>query len=241
MFHSFALPLLFALALSAAHAQEAPARRNAPAAEADFRKQMLLGEYEVEYQDHKGNTLTYEEFGRLSTGSFGMSKNPGTHKAIVKLADPDAPKVAPKVTFKAKAGDALPDFELTRADGSVASRKTLLGKPTLLNFMFADCAPCVKEVPELNALAASHPELNVAAVTFDSQERAKKFAEEHQFAWPMLVRGSQFLSTLGVKAYPSFALVSADGTILGVAGRGEIAAGDRGLDGWIARLLAPKS
>jgi thiol-disulfide isomerase/thioredoxin len=237
--------LLLTLAVTAAHAADipavaqAPAKRVVPLTEEDFRRQTMLGDYTVVYQDHLGNKLTYDEFSKRMTGGMSMHKEPGTHEATAKLADPDAPKSMPKSNFKVKAGDALPDFQLVRLDGSTAGRQSLLGKPTLINFMFANCAPCVQEVPELNALAAAHPELNFAAVTFDDLATAKEFSDKYKFAWTMLAQGRPFLDTLGVKNYPSFALIAADGTILGTGNRAEIARGDRTLEAWIARLLAP--
>src|SRR5688500_9411418 len=53
---------------------------------------------------------------------------------------------------RSKAGTAAPDATFTDASGKTVSIADFKGKPVLLNLWASWCAPCVKELPMLDAL-----------------------------------------------------------------------------------------
>ena len=66
-------------------------------------------------------------------------------------------------------GQAAPDVAITGPDGEETSLSELRG-PLLVNLWATWCAPCVKELPTLNALAGSHDEDGAPAVVAVSQD-----------------------------------------------------------------------
>lgn len=64
-------------------------------------------------------------------------------------------------------GDAAPSFALADADGQLHSSSTLT--PAILNFWASWCAPCIDELPQLNALAA-RTGLRVIAINVDRED-----------------------------------------------------------------------
>ena len=67
-------------------------------------------------------------------------------------------------------GQPAPDVGFTNGDGAETSLTEVSGKPTLVNLWATWCAPCVKELPTLNALAQAHAKdgrLGVIAVSQD--------------------------------------------------------------------------
>lgn len=64
----------------------------------------------------------------------------------------------------------VPPLAATDLDGHAWDLAALRGRPVLLNFWATWCAPCVQELPTLQALAAQVPELVVLAVNV--RERA---------------------------------------------------------------------
>ena len=65
-------------------------------------------------------------------------------------------------------GEAAPTFAFTDPDGKPATLAAFRGKPVLLNLWATWCAPCVKEMPTLDALAAREAgKLNVVALSQD--------------------------------------------------------------------------
>src|SRR5690242_11261885 len=56
-------------------------------------------------------------------------------------------------------GQSFPDVKFLQDDGDGTGEmgmESLLGEPTLVNFWASWCAPCIKELPTLKALNASH-------------------------------------------------------------------------------------
>ncbi len=120
-----------------------------------------------------------------------------------------------------KIGETWPRFHLTRLDGTPVDNQALEGRYTLVNFYSAASAPSAAEVPQLNALAERRKELNLLAVTADSDADAKAFVDKHRFAWPVATGGGQLAKQIGVDAYPSLALFDPQGKLVAAMGRVE--------------------
>jgi thiol-disulfide isomerase/thioredoxin len=72
-------------------------------------------------------------------------------------------------------GQAAPDGVFNDPDGGEISLADFKGTPVLVNLWASWCAPCVKELPTLDKLAATHRvdgELGVIAVSQDNGPRA---------------------------------------------------------------------
>lgn len=109
----------------------------------------------------------------------------------------------------------LPEFDLRDLGGKRVSSAGLRGKPTLVNFYFAACVPCIREVQPLNEFAAARPGMNFLAVTFDDRETARKFVDRYGFRWRVLPDARELIDRIRVKNYPMVALFDAQGRLLG--------------------------
>jgi len=88
-------------------------------------------------------------------------------------AAPAAPDSRGKVD-RSHTGQPAPDTEFDDPDGETVTLESFRGKPVLVNFWATWCAPCVKEMPTLDRLAAkSGDKLQVIAVSQDSGGREK--------------------------------------------------------------------
>ena len=78
-------------------------------------------------------------------------------------------------------GSALPDFQLKDPAGKALNLASLKGKPLLINLWATWCGPCVAELPQLDAIAASNTGLKVLAVNQDTQklEAVAPFLKAH--------------------------------------------------------------
>jgi cytochrome oxidase Cu insertion factor (SCO1/SenC/PrrC family) len=110
---------------------------------------------------------------------------------------------------------ALPPFELRDLNGRRVTSASLAGRPTLINFYFARCVPCILEVGPLNTYAASRPDMNFLAVTFDAPAEARAFVQRFGFRWRVVPDARDFIDRMRVKQYPLMALFDADGRLLG--------------------------
>ncbi len=64
-------------------------------------------------------------------------------------------------------GKAAPDAPFKDPDGEDTSLGDFSGKPMLVNLWATWCAPCVKELPTLDALAAKRGPIEVLAISQD--------------------------------------------------------------------------
>jgi thiol-disulfide isomerase/thioredoxin len=69
-------------------------------------------------------------------------------------------------------GKPPPDTTFNDPDGGETSLVEFSGKPVLVNLWATWCAPCVKELPTLDALAQIEPTLQVVAVSQDNAPHA---------------------------------------------------------------------
>ncbi len=77
---------------------------------------------------------------------------------------------------RSHAGRAAPGPEFLDPDGEKVTLASFAGKPLLLNLWATWCAPCVAEMPTLDALAAREPKLQVLAVSQDFPGQEAKIA-----------------------------------------------------------------
>ncbi len=145
-------------------------------------------------------------------------------------------------TYNIKPGEKFPGFRLDQLAGGKFDSKQLAGHYALVNFYFAECAPCRKEIPDLNALATAHGDMKFLALTFDSKDDARQFVSDTQFAWPIAPDANTFIRKIGVQAYPAFALLDPKGVVVAMATHSEIERQDGDVGKWVGRLIpAPKA
>ena len=77
----------------------------------------------------------------------------------------------------------MPALHLTGLNGEAFDPASIKGKPVLLNLWATWCAPCVKEMPLLDRLAADEPKLQVITASQDlgGADVVSKFFAEHHF------------------------------------------------------------
>ncbi|OQW47879.1 MAG: hypothetical protein A4S16_07705 [Proteobacteria bacterium SG_bin6] len=83
-------------------------------------------------------------------------------------------KMAAGAIDRSHKGQGLPTYAVQDAKGAYVPLNSFLGRPMLLNLWATWCAPCVKELPQLDTLAGKAPGgLRVIAVSQDLEGLAK--------------------------------------------------------------------
>jgi cytochrome oxidase Cu insertion factor (SCO1/SenC/PrrC family) len=229
--------VLMSLLMSAAiHAQDAPLTED------DFRASLGLSpQMQLSYRDLECRPLSFAEF------SAAMQK-PGLTSEMTRAPDGSAATL----TLHRRGGSScpspfgpiteMPAFDLNDLSGRRVTSASLRGKPTLINFYFAACAPCILEVGPLNRFAASRKDLQFLAVTFDEPAEARAFVQRYQFNWRVVPGARDFIDRMAVNRYPMMALFDAQGRLLGMRAGGvkdelEAATVAPALKRWVDGLL----
>lgn len=100
------------------------------------------------------------------------------------MEQPAADAQAGKID-RSHAGQAAPQLQFTDPDGAKVTLAEFEGKPLLLNLWATWCAPCVAEMPTLDALAAQDEDLQVLAVSQDiagQEAKVAAFFEERKLS-----------------------------------------------------------
>lgn len=181
----------------------------------------LEGYKSIIFKADDGREISWAEFDKLTDDGrrMSISKFKATSTAILMInpITPEAPPAAPP-KLAIKVGTAMPKAAFVDIAGVRHTVGGLGTKPVLLNFYFAECVPCIAEIPQLNAFAKANPAVDVLAVTFDSSAIAKTFVAKRGLNWPVVADAKSYINTIGVPSYPTFALVSPTGKLIAVRG-----------------------
>lgn len=232
----FAACFLTLVLLPAARADDRP-----PGLKSFFADMGLDKIKDLSYQDADGKPISGVAYEKLLAGGASpvISKKMSTGQPVTAVLSVRAKGAPEPVTlpFKIKAGDSFPEFHIADADGAMRDRRSLNGRYTVINTYFAMCGPCVKEVPELNALKAARADINFIGLTFDAPDVTRTFAGETKFSWILLPSSQELLKTLGVNSYPSFILLNRQGKVIAVERHDSIEKRDKSVAGWVTRLV----
>jgi thiol-disulfide isomerase/thioredoxin len=113
-------------------------------------------------------------------------------------------------------GSAAPDLLFEDGEGRPVRLSAFRGRPVLVNLWATWCAPCVVEMPSLDALAArSGDELEIVAISQDHDGRQKvgDFFAAHHFSRlePYLDPQMRLMPALGLDTLPTTILYDAEG------------------------------
>ena len=100
---------------------------------------------------------------------------------------------SPGVSEAAVAAD-LWSLSFERLDGTPLAMRSLRGKPLLLNFWATWCAPCVTELPLLDAFSRQHAgRWQVLGLAVDRPDPVRRFAAERALHLPLALAGMEGL------------------------------------------------
>ena len=105
-----------------------------------------------------------------------------------------------------KTGSSAPDFLINDIRGNTYKLSDLQGKIVVLNFWFTQCAPCIEELPELNALIEKYkdePTVVFLSITYDPKYKVEKFLIKHPFRYPVAAGQKALDDQYGIAGYPT--------------------------------------
>lgn len=111
-----------------------------------------------------------------------------------------------------------PDFQLTNLRGEPVSLDSLRGKKVALHFWATWCGVCRQEFGALNSVYSNLDD-DEALVTIvadgDDAQRIRRFAEENELRYPILLGNDRVTEAYRVSAFPTNYFVDKNGDISG--------------------------
>jgi thiol-disulfide isomerase/thioredoxin len=121
-------------------------------------------------------------------------------------------------------------MHLTDLQGQAHTLETYRGRWLVLNVWATWCAPCIKEMPELEALSHARGDVAVIGLAADGDNvsRLRQFAKALRVTYPIIAGNDALMKEFKVQAYPTTLLFNPDGklvmTRLGQVTRAELEA-----------------
>ena len=127
---------------------------------------------------------------RIHSGLRNSAVHPGV-RIPVGEASPPIPSdlLSEPAPQPAKIPDRLPRFALGNLDGERTSVDTWTGKSLIINFWATWCAPCRREIPLLQGIAAERQSqgVQVIGIAVDHRDAVATYAREMNIGYPVLL------------------------------------------------------
>jgi len=153
-----------------------------------------------------------------SGGSDGTTTAP---EAVI--TGPSGTFEPPSIATNAKVeGTPLPEANVRTLNNDAFAVADLLGQPLVINIWGSTCGPCKKELPDF---AEAHAEYGdrvrfVGVSYLAASEREEDFARGYGIQYELFYDADgEFISAVGVAAFPVTLFVTADGTIVQQTGQ----------------------
>lgn len=141
-----------------------------------------------------------------------------SYQRIISMNDRDSSGMAPPGPDDF-IGQPFPLTTMRTLQGTTLSLDSLKGKPTLINFWFTTCKPCIDEMPVLNGLRKKmEGKANFVAVTFEPGDKAAAFLQTHAFDFVQIADAKALTAALQMQSYPVNIFLDKYGVIQQVEG-----------------------
>jgi len=112
-------------------------------------------------------------------------------------------------------GKPAPNFTLTTLSGKKVSLADYKGKAVQLNFWATWCAPCIQELPSLQALQQRLPQVVVLAISVDEDPDAyHRFLQEHPLSFVTVEDTARRVNAMyGTSLFPETYVIDQHGII----------------------------
>jgi peroxiredoxin/predicted negative regulator of RcsB-dependent stress response len=174
----------------------------------------------------------------ITAGEFGIARE--VYTALLSRFS-DSPNLRQKVQRDLKrldkVGKPAPSFTSEDINGKAVRLDAYRGKYVLIDFWATWCAPCIGELPRLQAAYRTYHDAGFAiiGVSLDESKTAVvDFARARNLPWPQLHNASgsaDLVEGFGVSSIPSTYLIDPEGTIIRLDVRG------KALDEALKRLI----
>ena len=179
--------------------------------------------------DSAGQILPYEIWHSLkATGAYNIKpldpNNENTSFILYKFSEKEIqinlvytdklPKPADSKYFKT--GETFSKIKTSDMYGNKINTKNLRGKIIVVNYWFANCLPCVTEMPELNKIVDKYKDdssVVFISIALDDAKTIEKFLQLHPFKYAIIDNGKFLTTDNNINSYPTNVVVDQNGKV----------------------------
>lgn len=193
--------------------------------------QVMLNNQSI-VRDQTGKILKFDEWQALMKENEYGIKESITEKGsfIIYKYTPEQKKemTSSKLLMMPKGGGPMPspffkndaqlsNFTASDLNGHVYKLNELEGKVVVLNFWFVACAPCVKEIPELNTMVEKYrkrDDIVFLAIALDNKDEIEKMISKTPFSYHILPNGKEITKNIyKVAMFPTHVVLNKSGKV----------------------------
>lgn len=109
----------------------------------------------------------------------------------------------------------LPMPSLKTLNNKHVSIPDLKGKPTLINFWFTTCKPCIEEMPVLSKIKEKFQDsVNFIAITYEPNAKVRQFLTKHKFNFTQIASAEKFIASLNMTSFPVNIFLDKEGKVV---------------------------
>ena len=160
----------------------------------------------------------------LMKGDYGLKAedktNPQTAFLLVRLSPEEkearmAKLPPPRECRYFKTGQKFNLGKVRDLKGQKIDLKENNNKITVVNFWFINCAPCRREIPDLNELVARYASdsIRFVAVALDGKSEIEEFLTQLPFNYQIVDDGRFLATRYGIQSYPTHVVVDQEGKV----------------------------
>ena len=144
---------------------------------------------------------------------------------LVKPKPLASPPPAPAVGPESLQGEPCPDFEMMTITEDKLTNASLQGKVLLIDFWATWCGPCIKASPVMQSLHDKYAEKGLVVIGANTSERdregnilktperAKNYAQEHNYTYTFTYGTDDFKNACHVRGIPTMLVVDQKGRV----------------------------
>ncbi len=108
----------------------------------------------------------------------------------------------------------LPPHSFTSMNGKKVNLPPSNGRPTLINFWFTTCHPCIDEIPVLNKIREKYKgKINFISITYNTKAEVTKFLKIHPYHFTTIAHAGDYIKELKIISFPVNVFIDKNGVI----------------------------
>ena len=153
--------------------------------------------------------------------AFSQEASTSTPKVEHTIVTKAQPGLFPSESFSTWIAKPVAEVGFKDLQGNKWSISSLRGKVVYLNFWFTGCAPCVKEIPDLNAIHAKfadNPDLVMLSLAYDDESKLRDFLKKSPINFPVACIPFEVLKKLAMPTssigFPTHLIIDRTGNLI---------------------------